>query len=159
MIKEVTATVFVFRRSQAVGWRLGLVWHPRFQGWITPGGHVEANETAAEAAERETSEELGCRVRLVPGPSKPLPVGFPHTAATVPWWIVEMGASPDNHTRDEHVHVDHVFVAEWVADVCEPETRVRWVTEHEVADLPDLAEDTRLQAKELFASVDAIVAV
>ena len=33
--------------------------------WAFPGGYVEAGERPADAAERETLEELGMRVRLV----------------------------------------------------------------------------------------------
>lgn len=151
MIKEATATVFVFRQSEEAGWRVAMMWHPRFAGWIPPGGHVEADESPAEAAAREVVEELGCRVRLVAGPATPLPDGFPHTPVVAPWWIVEMAASPDSHTSDRHVHVDHVFVAFWDGDVQAPETRVRWFDEQELADGADIAEDSRLQAKELFA--------
>lgn len=156
MIKEATATTFVFRRSDGAGsggWSLGLVWHPRFQGWIPPGGHVEPDETAAEAAVRETLEEAGCRVRLLPGPTTPVPAGFPHVPVIVPWWIVEMPASADGHTPERHVHVDHVFVGLWDGQVQEPETRVRWFDERELLETPQIAEDSRLQGKELFSLI------
>jgi 8-oxo-dGTP pyrophosphatase MutT (NUDIX family) len=78
VVKEATASVYVFRRSGAGEWLLGLMLHPRFGEWLTPGGHVEADESPAEAAVRETAEELGCEVRLLPGPSMPLPAGYPH---------------------------------------------------------------------------------
>ncbi|REF00619.1 hypothetical protein [Thermomonospora umbrina] len=55
-----------------------------------------------------------------------------------------MPASPDSHTPAAHVHQDHVFVGQWPVDVQEPETRVRWRTEAEVAETPGLREDSRL---------------
>jgi ADP-ribose pyrophosphatase YjhB (NUDIX family) len=49
MIKHATAGGFVFHRFSD-GWRLGLVEHPRMGVWACPGGHVEVDETPAEAA-------------------------------------------------------------------------------------------------------------
>lgn len=160
MIKEATASVFVFHRAEGAGWRLALVWHPRLAEWLPAGGHVEAEESAAEAAVRETAEETGLSVRLLPGPAVPLPAGFPHTQIPAPWWIVEMGASADSHTPRRHVHVDHVFVAVAEADTGEREAvhEVRWFTEQQMADAADVAEDSRLQAKELFARIAEIAA-
>ena len=154
VIKEATATVFVFRRLEDEVWRVAMVWHPRVAGWLPPGGHVEPDESAAEAAVREVAEEVGCRVRLVGGPATPLPEGFPHDPVVAPWWIVEMAASPDNHTAERHVHVDHVFLALFDGDVAPPETRVRWFSAEELAEGAEVAEDSRLQAKELFVGID-----
>lgn len=157
MIKEATASALVFRRSKAGVWRVAMVWHRRLQGWIPPCGHVEADESPAEAAVRETLEEAGCHVRLVPGPAAPLPAGYPHSAPVAPWWIVEMAACGDNHTAEPHVHVDHVFLAVWEADAQVPETEVRWFTEQELLESSGILEDSRLQAKELFTRIDEAV--
>jgi hypothetical protein len=92
-------------------------------------------------------------VRLLPGPSLPLPAGYPHPHMAPPWWIVEMAASPDNHTAGHHLHLDHVFVGLHAGDAREPETSVRWMSGQELAQAPDVPEDVRLQAKELFAEV------
>jgi 8-oxo-dGTP pyrophosphatase MutT (NUDIX family) len=153
VVKEATATVFVFRPGGGGEWLLGLVFHQRLGGWLPPGGHVELDESPAEAGVRETAEELGCRVRLLPGPSVPLPVGYPHPHMAPPWWIVEMAASPDNHTATPHRHLDHVFVGLYTRDDRAPESRVWWVSEEELAQAPGIPEDVRLPAKELFAEV------
>ncbi|MEV4252855.1 NUDIX domain-containing protein [Spirillospora sp. NPDC049652] len=156
-VVEQTVTVFTFKQDPR-GLLLGVAWHARFGGWLVFGGHREDCETLDQAAVREVVEEGGCRVRLLPGPSVELPAGFPHTLVPGPWMIVGMEASPDNHTPAPHVHQDHVFCAVWVEDVQEPETRVRWMTEAEVAGTPDLPEDTRLQAQVLFDPVRAVLA-
>lgn len=154
MVKEQTSTVFVFRRADG-DWRTALVWHPRLECLIPPGGHVEADEDPAEAAVREVREETGLSVRLVPGPCAPMPSGFPHPGVCPPWWVVEFPARADNHTADRHVHVDHVYLA--LADgpaVSGPaDHEVRWFTAAEAAAEPGIAEDSRLQAKELFMVV------
>ncbi|MGH3548171.1 MAG: NUDIX domain-containing protein [Pseudonocardiaceae bacterium] len=64
MIKHATASVFVFFEFPQ-GWRLGLIEHPRLRKRMIVGGHVECDETQAEAAVREAAEESGLRVRLL----------------------------------------------------------------------------------------------
>ncbi|MEV4091075.1 NUDIX domain-containing protein [Streptosporangium saharense] len=154
-IKEATASAFVLRRSEHDDVQVALVWHPRLGEWMAAGGHVEANEHPAEAALREITEETGLMTRLIPAPAVALPAGFPHTAVPAPWWIVEMKACSDNHTAESHVHVDNVFLA-WADDsepVREPAHEVRWFTADQLAEAADVAEDSRLQAKEALELV------
>jgi len=47
--------------------RVLFVNHPRYNKWLTPGGHVELNEDPEQALFRETAEETGLTVRLLAG--------------------------------------------------------------------------------------------
>jgi len=94
VIKEATASTFVFREDPGGVWRTALVWHPRLECWMPSGGHVEREESAAEAALRETREETGLEVHLLPGPAVAVPAGFPHATVCAPWWVVEMRVLP-----------------------------------------------------------------
>jgi len=67
-----------------------------------------------------------------------------------------MAASPDNHTADRHFHLDHVFVGLYTGGVGVPETRVRWMSEQELAQSPGVPEDVRLPAKELFPEISRL---
>lgn len=153
MIKELTASTFVVAVTDR--WRVGLIVHPRMGVLIPAGGHVEPGESPAEAAVREVLEESGLAVRLWPGPAMPLPEGFPHPPTAAPWWMVEMAAAPDSHTREPHVHVDfaYVAVAEAVVPVRVPECDVRWLDAAQVAETPGISEDSRLQAKQVLVCV------
>jgi 8-oxo-dGTP pyrophosphatase MutT (NUDIX family) len=155
--KEATASVFVVHRGE--GWRVALVLHPRFAERMPAGGHVEVEESPSEAALREVWEETGLRVRLVSAPRQPLPAGFPHAAPPLPWWVVEMPASPDGHTATPHAHLDHVFLA--VAESDQPEGaaahRVGWFTADMLASEAGIAEDSRAQAKELVSYLPEII--
>jgi 8-oxo-dGTP pyrophosphatase MutT (NUDIX family) len=156
VIKEATASAFVFHQDPGSGrWLLALVDHPRLGEWMPPGGHVEPEESAAEAAVREVLEETGLAVRLVPGPAVPVPEGFPHAAVEPAWWIVQMRADPDGHTAEPHIHVDHVFVAvaSGAVPIGRPGHRFAWFSAEDVAVAEGIAEDSRLQAKELFTQV------
>jgi 8-oxo-dGTP pyrophosphatase MutT (NUDIX family) len=52
--------------------RVLLIFHKKLQVWLPPGGHVEPNETSAQAAHREFEEECGVPVFLTNlGPEVP----------------------------------------------------------------------------------------
>ena len=157
MIKHATSSVFVFCEIDG-GWRLGLIEHPRLGRRMIVGGHVEADETQAEAALRETVEESGLRVRLVASPSPALPAGYPHAAGAAPWWITELTVPADNHLAEPHVHVDHqyVAVADSPAPVSVPVHQFDWFTEAELDGLALFA-DTRMLAAALFPNIGSIV--
>ena len=109
-LKHLTSSVFVFRRFTD-GWQTGLIRHPRFNRMMIPGGHVEPEESCAEAALREVAEETGLAVTLVSPPAAPVPDGYRGRRVALPWWIAEYQVKPDNHLDVAHVHVDHLYVA------------------------------------------------
>lgn len=155
--KEPTASALVFSRF-AEGWRLCLIMHPRLEMLLPAGGHVEADETTAEAAVREVLEETGLRIRLLPPPSMPLPPGTPHVAVPAPWWILEMQVPADRHEPGPHVHVDFIYVAVAEEVTAGPAAhQVAWLGAAEVVEDPGVVEDTRLLAKEVFARIDDLV--
>ena len=108
--KHQTSSVFVFRRLPG-GWRIGLIQHPRFHRMMIPGGHVEPEESPAEAAVREVAEETGLAVTLVSPPAAPVPPGYRARRVAPPWWIAEYQVPADAHLGMAHVHVDHLYVA------------------------------------------------
>jgi 8-oxo-dGTP pyrophosphatase MutT (NUDIX family) len=123
------------------------------------GGHVECDETQAEAAGREATEESGLEIRLLAGPSPALPLGYPHGRVAAPWWITEVMVPADNHLDEPHVHVDHQYVA--IADspvlVSEPVHPFAWFCAEDLDGLPMFA-DTLLLARALFPRIGSIAA-
>jgi 8-oxo-dGTP pyrophosphatase MutT (NUDIX family) len=157
-IKHATASTFVFGRLPG-GWRLGLILHPIFGRLMIPGGHVEPDESAPEAADREVAEETGLKVSFVPAPTAAVPPGLATARRLVspPWWIIEQPVERDNHLAEPHFHLDHLYVA--VADQAEPVTEPAhafgW---YDLAGMRDLHMfgDTRLLAATLFADIETI---
>lgn len=153
-VKHATASAYVFGRFSA-GWRLGLVKHPRLGRWMIPGGHVEDDESQAQALLREVEEESGLLVRLLEAPALPLPAGFSHQRVAPPWWIAEMAVPADGRVGEQHVHVDHQYVA--VADSLKPAGGAAhpfgWYTAENLGELL-MFEDTKLVAKVLFTCID-----
>lgn len=157
MLNHGTSSVFVFGRVEG-HWRLGLIDHPRLSMAMIPGGHVEDDETAAHAALREVREETGLLVRPVRAPSAEVPPGYPHPVMEQPWWITELPVPHDSHAAEDHVHVDHVFVA--IADSIEPlsppEHPFRWWREEEVLRSELVFEDTKVLARQLFGRIEEL---
>jgi 8-oxo-dGTP pyrophosphatase MutT (NUDIX family) len=159
VIKHGTATVLVFAHLPE-GWRIGLIKHPLLGRMMMPGGHIEEEESTAQAALREVAEEAGLDVLLVSPPAAPLPAGYRPPRVAQPWWIVEYVVPPDNHLARGHVHVDHLYVA--MADGRDhartPEHPFGW---YAAADLPGLTmfDDARLLATTLLAAVDGTPAI
>lgn len=159
-IKHATASTFVF--SQLDGqWRLGLILHPIFGKLMIPGGHVESDETAPEAARREVAEETGLAVDFIPAPAAGLPAAVLASRKLVspPWWILQQPVERDNHTADFHFHVDHIYVA--VARVAEslshPAHPFSWHGQAQLAEL-NMFDDSRNLAGALFSDIAALAA-
>jgi len=93
-----------------------LIWHKASSKWMFPGGHVDEDETPAEAAQREVLEETGLIVRpfvsryiLVPGARS-------HPA---PWLVAEHPAPAKPHKGEPaHHHIDELFIG--IADSRRP---------------------------------------
>jgi 8-oxo-dGTP pyrophosphatase MutT (NUDIX family) len=159
VVKHLTSSVFVFRRF-ADGWRTGLIRHPRLHKMMIPGGHVEPEETSAEAALREVAEEAGLAVTLVSPPAAPVPDGYRGRRVALPWWIAEYQVEPDNHLDVAHVHVDHLYVA--LADGTPPPGTGAGLPDaahqfgwYAAGDLPglDMFDDARLLARLLLTGL------
>jgi len=74
-----------------------------------PRRPCRAARNCAEAAVREVHEETGLDIVLVPREPthEPLPAG----GIVVPWAIVEQRI-PERAAEAEHIHVDHLYVAQ-----------------------------------------------
>jgi len=157
VLKHGTSSVFVLARVEGQ-WRVALIEHPRLSMAMIPGGHIEDDETAAHAAWREVWEETGLRVRPVRAPAAEVPPGYPHPVMEPPWWITELPVPPDRHLAEEHVHVDHVFVAvaESIEPLSEPEHPSGWWTQAELMGSAQVFEDTKLLARQVFARIEEL---
>lgn len=158
MIKESTATVFVFAQIDDA-WNFGLIYHPRLKQWMNAGGHVE-NENTADAAVREVLEETGRHVELLRPPGLSLPAGYPVPEVMRPWWMNELAVPADGHTPEPHIHVDHQYLAiapDPTTTVGTPEHPFRWCCEADLGTL-DIVADTKILAAMLLPQMTQIAA-
>jgi 8-oxo-dGTP pyrophosphatase MutT (NUDIX family) len=147
--KHATASVFVIRDAPSAV-EMAVLWHHGLGKWLVPGGHVETNETAADAARREVLEEIGCRIRLYDASCLRLPGTPSERPNPTPLSVVEE-VVPASSDHDEHVHIDHLFAAslDLGAELIASETTARWVGFDDLRGL-DLFRITREIASELL---------
>lgn len=113
-----------------------LVHHKGFNKWTPPGGHIEDEETAAEAVVREWKEETGLDVEVVPAHPSAFAGDDNATPIPMPFHI-------DLEREGFEVpHVGHFFYVRllnptqsMVAEEAEVHD-VRWFSEEELAEVP-----------------------
>ena len=130
MKREFCASVFVVNPNDR---KILLCHHKKFNRWVQPGGHIEADETPEETALRETYEETGVRVKLL-GERFPREDDF----------IRPLGIQK-NRGKDNSLHIDITYVGVPIRQdqVIEDEEidRCAWFTLEELSDIevfPDI---------------------
>lgn len=104
--RHLTASAAVFDVDRRL---VLLVFHNGYQRWQLPGGHLEPDETGAEAAIREVREETRIHAALWPGNALVVPGGQWHPSPIItcefphPGW--PQGGEPP------HRHIDELFLA------------------------------------------------
>jgi 8-oxo-dGTP pyrophosphatase MutT (NUDIX family) len=119
--------------------------HNKIGLWLYPGGHVDLNESPAEAAVREVFEETGVQAVVLGEPA------FAHAAVrshAAPWTVIEMDVTDSRDGR--HRHLDFVYVCRAAGgDLTaqqEEVAGVQWVAAAELARLPTPVELPELVA-------------
>lgn len=98
---DLTVDVFVVHADRVL-----LRVHDKHGIWLTPGGHIEPDESPNEAALREVWEEVGLRVELVP------PAGFRPFAGEAPGDgrdLVPPRYLNEHRISETHRHVTLIF--------------------------------------------------
>lgn len=140
-IRHFTASAVVLNDADEVL----LIHHNKIGLWLYPGGHIDPNESPAEAAIREVVEETGIHAQVIGE------TGFTHPAVQshiAPWTVIEMDVTD---TKDgQHRHIDFVYVCRpssgTLAAQLEEVSGVRWVPVADIAQLPTPAELPELAA-------------
>lgn len=104
MEKEFTATSYIIDGDKFL-----LVYHHKLQKWIPPGGHIEKNETPAEAARREVLEETGFEIEFIK--QENIWLHYPNASSFERPYLCLLENIPPYKDRPAHQHVDFVYVA------------------------------------------------
>lgn len=103
MNKEFTASVYLIDNQKVL-----LIYHPKLQKWLPPGGHVEANETPAEAARREVFEETGLEMEFYL--QENISVNYWNAKSIERPYLCLLENIPAYRDIPSHQHVDFIYV-------------------------------------------------
>lgn len=132
--------------------------HEKYHRWLTPGGHVELNETPEDAALREVKEEVGLDVKLYTENKDNFSHGFTDDIyrELVPPIFMNVHKIDEHH---RHLSLSYFACAD-IDAVQEPDSGeksggCKWLTKEDLLAAEDIDQGTKhyaLKALELLAS-------
>jgi 8-oxo-dGTP pyrophosphatase MutT (NUDIX family) len=105
MERQFTATVYILQGQSVL-----LMYHRKYQKWLPPGGHVEANETPPEAARREVKEEIGLEIEFMM--QENTWVDLPYARSFERPYLCLLEDIPAYQNKPAHQHMDFIYVAQ-----------------------------------------------
>jgi 8-oxo-dGTP pyrophosphatase MutT (NUDIX family) len=104
MKREFTATVYLIDNQKIL-----LIFHPKFQKWLPPGGHVEPNETPPETARREVKEETGFDIEFLS--KEELFIDYWNAKSIERPYLCLLENIPPYQQTPAHQHIDFIYIA------------------------------------------------
>lgn len=127
MKRHFTASVLIVQDNKVL-----LIFHPKFQKWIQPGGHIESNETPVEAAYREVFEETGLQIELLL--QENVWVESPNAKSMVRPYVCLLESIPAYKDEPEHQHIDFIYLARPLPSSSFQETdKLKWFSKKELS--------------------------
>lgn len=150
MEREFTASTYILHQQKIL-----LIFHPKFLKWLPPGGHVEKNETPAEAAKREVKEETGLDIDFIK--QENLWINRWNVKSIERPYFCMLGHVPPYKERAAHQHIDFVYIAQpspnTPMDIPE---NCRWFTLEDLKQLkPD--EDVFQESLEIIQHLEPLI--
>ena len=135
MEKQFTASVYILEDGKVL-----LLFHPKLQKWLPPGGHLESNELPPECAIREALEETGLQIELIK--DEHLWVSSWNASSFERPWLCLLENIPPHNSEAPHQHVDFIYLGRPIGGSIGQEHRqqheIRWFSYEEILALkPD----------------------
>ena len=132
MKRDFTATCHVIYDNKVL-----LIYHKKFKKWLPPGGHMEENETPAEAAKREVFEETGLHVELVSQDT--ITISRWNAKSIERPYLCLLEEIPAYGETPAHQHIDFIFLSYPVGSIktahCDEVDDICWFTLEEIQKL------------------------
>lgn len=136
MKRQFTGTCYLVHEDKFL-----LLFHPKHQKWLPPGGHLEEGETPPETARREVLEETGLLIEFYR--DEHLFVEGPHARSIERPYLCLLEDIDARGDEPAHQHIDFIFVGYPVGGEL---TEGKWMTLEEVLALEaplEIFPDTR----------------
>jgi 8-oxo-dGTP pyrophosphatase MutT (NUDIX family) len=128
MEKHFTATAYIIDQGKVL-----LLMHPKLKKWLPPGGHIEQSETPPECAKRETLEETGLEIELIP--QENLWLNFWNASSIERPYLCLLENIPAHGDKPAHQHIDMIYLAKPLRGTLLD--GVRWFSLEEVEKMRD----------------------
>lgn len=128
--------------------RVLLVNHPRYQKWLSPGGHIELDEDPEQALYREIAEETGLEVEILSTK--------PELEAPGTKFLLTPNYMDIHEANPPHKHIALVYFARSKsgdAILSDEHEEIRWFTAVELDD-----KDNRISTEVRFYAREALEA-
>jgi 8-oxo-dGTP pyrophosphatase MutT (NUDIX family) len=142
--RQFTATAYVIQHSKVL-----LIPHPKLKKWLPAGGHLEANETPAQAALREVYEETGLVVEIIK--EEHLWIDRWNAKSLERPYMCLLENIPPHGCFGFHQHIDFIYVAKPIGGVLKDEAR--WFSLEEIYLLEsdvEIFEETKLTIEQIL---------
>ncbi len=131
MEKHFTATAYIISGDQIL-----LLFHPKLNKWLPPGGHLEENETPSEGARREVLEETGLEVEWIL--QENLWIDRWNAKSIERPYLCLLENIPAHGSKPEHQHIDFIYLSKPTGGTLIRDPLIRWFSLEEVLALkPD----------------------
>lgn len=141
--RDLVASTYVINEREVL-----LLFHQKLKKWLPAGGHVDPNETAQEAAIRETKEETGLDVELFSF-QKNLDINEKNAISLPCPFLCLLEEIPAYKEVPYHQHFDFIFTAKVLGGVLKenpPESDgIKWFSLDNLTELegnPSFFEET-----------------
>jgi 8-oxo-dGTP pyrophosphatase MutT (NUDIX family) len=124
-VRHFTASGYVIRDDCVL-----LHWHPKVEGWLPPGGHIEANEDPVQAVIREIEEESGIIAEVIPT-GIVLDLDYPVQVQPPFTILVE---DIDDPIEGHHQHIDMIYICRPVGEPGALNEGWLWTSRESLAD-------------------------
>ena len=152
MKKEFTASAYLIEDQKVL-----LIYHHKLQKWLPPGGHIEINETPAEAARREVQEETGFEIEFIL--QDHLNISYPNAKSIERPYLCLLEEIPAYQHHAAHQHVDFVYVAKPLQQINSASHVFRWFNWEDLQQLKsetEIFEETKQVIFQLFSLLNPL---
>lgn len=152
MDRHFTVTTYVIENQSVL-----LIFHPKFNKWLPPGGHLEANETPPEGAKREVFEETGLDIAFIE--QENLQIDAWNASSFARPYLCLLEHIPAHNASPAHQHMDLIYLARPAGGVLHAnlidQNLLRWFTLAEVDQLKkdeDIFGETQATIRHILSS-------
>jgi len=154
-----TATAYIIKDGKTL-----LINHKKLNKWLPPGGHIDPNETPAEAASREVREETGLEIEFIR--QENVWINRWNAKSFDRPYLCLLEEIPAHGGKPTHKHIDMIYLATPIGGIETANTEeiheMRWFSIEEIEKMEgdvEIFEETRETIRTILNKQECIPSV